>query len=383
MRLPRPMIRIAAALCLAGTALLAVPWTRAADKSNPIKVGVYASRTGNEAVWGQSYERGVVLAAEQINAAGGVLGRPLQLIVEDNRSKAGESATSVRKLISRDKVVAVLGEVSSGRSLEAATVCQQLRVPMISNGTNPKVTETGDYIFRVAYIDPFQGTVMAQFAREHLFANRVALLTDTTNAYAVGLARFFKEKFMTDGGVVAIEQHYTSSERDFKAQLTAIRAAGVDGLFIPGYFTEVGLIILQARSLGLEAPILGGDGWSSPQLVPQGGAALRNTYYCDNFSLETDLPVSRHFIERFRQRYGEDPDSIAPLAYDAVTILADAIARAGAAKPEKIRNALAETKDFPAVTGNVTIDPQRNPQKTAFVVGFSDGRYRLVKTVQP
>lgn len=359
------------------------PRLHADDAPAPIRIGAYASLTGSEATWGQSYERGTRLAIEEINAQGGVLGRRLQLFLEDNRSKAGESATVVRKLISRDKVIAVLGEVSSGRSLEAAPVCQQLRIPMISNGTNPQVTQVGNFIFRVAYIDPFQGTVMAQFARESLQATRIALLTDSTNAYAVGLAQFFKERFLLDGGVIAVEKHYTASERDFKAQLTAIKAAGVDGLFVPGYYTEVGLIVTQARQLGFEGPIFGGDGWSGPPLLTQAGASLRNTYYCDNFSLENTAPVTRRFIERYRERYREDPDSIAPLAYDAVLLLADAIKRADSTAAQRLRTALAETRDFQGVTGSIQIDEKRNPRKPAFVVAFKNGRYQLEKTVLP
>jgi len=372
---------LCAALLAVGTVL--VPPARAADSRTPVRIGAYASLTGSEATWGQSYERGVRLAIEDVNAAGGVLGRPLELVIEDNRSKSGDSSTVVRKLIVRDKVVAVLGEVSSGRSLEAAPICQQMRVPMISNGSNPKVTEVGDYIFRVAYIDPFQGAVMARFAREHLKVGRIAVLTDATNAYAVGLGRFFKERFIADGGVVALEQRYSSSERDFKAQLTAIRAAGVDALFVPGYYTEVGLIVSQARELGFTGPVLGGDGWASPQLIELAGNNLKDTYYCDNFSVESEEPETRRFIARFRARYQEDPDSIAPLAYDAVGLLADALRRAGTTDRVKLRSALAATSGLAGVSGTITIDAQRNPQKPAYIVGFKDGRYRLVTTIAP
>lgn len=367
----------------AGLALLAGLASGVSAEPNPIKVGAYASLTGSEATWGQSYERGTRLAIDDVNARGGALGRPLALMIEDNRSRSGESSTVVRKLISRDKVVAVLGEVSSGRSLEAAPICQQMRVPMISNGSNPRVTELGSYIFRVAYIDPFQGTVMAKFAAEDLKATRIALLVDNTNAYAVGLGKFFKERFLADGGVVAIEQRYASSERDFKAQLTAIKAAEVDALFIPGYYTEVGLIVSQARQLGFDRPILGGDGWASPQLVTQAGAALRDTYYCDNFSVENPSPVTQEFIKRYRERFKEDPDSIAPLAYDAVLMLADALTRAGTTDGPKLREALAATSQLAGVSGTLTVDAQRNPRKPAFVVGFKDGAYRLVRAVEP
>lgn len=375
------LLLIRSALVLASLAW--VPRVAAADKPKPWRVGAFASLTGSEATWGQSYERGTRLAIDELNAAGGVLGRPLELIIDDNRSKSGDSATIVRKLISRDKVIAVLGEVSSGRSLEAAPFCQQMRIPMISNGSNPKVTEVGDYIFRVAYIDPFQGAVMARFAREHLHATRMGLLTDTTNAYAVGLGKFFKDRFLHEGGIIAMEQRYSGNERDFKAQLTALRAAGIDALFVPGYYTEVGLIVAQARQLGFQGPVLGGDGWAAPQLIALGGEALHDTYYCDNFSVESDQPVTRRFIERYRARFGVDPDSIAPLAFDAVGMLADALTRAGTAAPAKLRQALASTTGFQGVSGSITVDAHRNPQKPAYVVGFKQGQYRLVTAIAP
>lgn len=354
-----------------------------AHGAEPIKIGAYASITGKEATWGQSYEKGSRLAIDEINAAGGLLGRPLQFILEDNQSKAGESTTAVRKLISRDKVVAVLGEVSSGRSLEAAPVCQQMRIPMITNGSNPKVTQVGPYIFRATYIDPFQGTVMAKFAREKLGARRVALLIEVTNAYSVGLGKFFRERFVADGGAIVVEQKYSGAERDFRAQLTAIKSAGVDALFVPGYYTEAGLIVAQARELGLQVPVLGGDGWSAPQLVEIGGAALKDTYYCDNFSIETQLPEAARFIARYKARYGSEPDSIASVAYDAVGMLADAIKRAGSTEPAKVRDALASIKDLPGVSGNITIDAHRDPVKPAYVLGFKQGRYGLVEAIYP
>lgn len=348
-----------------------------------IKIGAYTSLTGKEAAWGQSYEKGIRLAVDEINAAGGILGRPIQLLVEDNQSKAGESATVARKLISRDKVVALLGEVSSGRSLEAAPICQAARIPMISSGSNSKVTEVGTYIFRVNYIDPFQGTVMAKFAKEKLGAKRVALLTDVTNAYSVGLAKYFREKLLADGGTVVLEQKYSAGERDFKAQLTAIKSAAPDALFVPGYYTEAGLIAAQARELGFKAPILGGDGWAAPQLAEIGGTALVDTYYCDNFSIENDSAEAQAFITRYRARYHEDPDSIAPNAYDTVGLLRDAITRAGSTEPEKIRAALATTKNLPGASGSITVDAQRNPAKPAYIVTYRAGSYRFLQAVRP
>ncbi|MBI4626406.1 MAG: ABC transporter substrate-binding protein, partial [Verrucomicrobia bacterium] len=255
-------------------------FTACSKKEDTIKVGEFASLTGKEAAFGQSSHKGTLLAIEELNATGGVLGKKIALVTEDNQSKAGESATIVKKLISRDKVIAILGEVASSRSLEAAPICQNARIPQISpSSTNPAVTETGDYIFRVCFIDPFQGLVMAKFAQETLKVRKVGLLTSVSSAYSVGLAKYFKERFVADGGSVAIEQKYSEGDKDFKAQLTALKAAGVDGIFVPGYYTEAALICKQAKDLGLSLPIFGGDGWEAPQLIEIGGPAVEGTYY--------------------------------------------------------------------------------------------------------
>ena len=354
-----------------------------ASAAEPIKIGVYASLTGKEAMWGQSSEKATRLAVDDVNAAGGVLGRRLVAIVEDNQSKPGESATVVRKLISRDKVVAILGEASSGRSLEAAPICQKARIPMISGGSNPKVTQAGNYIFRTHFIDPFQGTVMSRFAREKLGARRLALLTEVTNAYAVGLAKYFSADALAHGASIVMEQKYSAGERDFKAQLTAIKAAGADVIFVPGYYTEAGLAIVQARALGLAIPVLGGDGWEGPQLVEIGGASLRDTYYCNNFSIESDVPETRRFIERYRDRFGSVPGGTAADAYDAVLMLADAITRAGSTEPTQIRDALAATRGLRGVGGPLTVDANRDQIKPAYILGYRDGDYRLVQVVNP
>src|ERR1019366_8485438 len=224
---------------------------------DPIKVGEYASLTGKEAGWGQTSHHGVVLAIEEINAAGGVLGRKLELIYEDNQSKSGESATAARKLLSRDKVIALIGEISSGRSLEVAPIAQAAHVPMIAPAaTNPKITQTGDYVFRATYIDDFQGAVMAKFAQNDLKARRVAILSSVSNAYSVGLAKIFRDTFTTGGGAVVTEMNYAEGDKDFRAQLTALKAAGVDAVFLPGYYTEAALIARQARDLGLTLPFI-------------------------------------------------------------------------------------------------------------------------------
>ena len=368
---------------LAALALL-TPTVRAAEPA-PIKVGEFASLTGKEAAFGQSSHKGTLLAVEEINAAGGVLGRKIQLITEDNQSKAGESATIAKKLISRDKVVALIGEVASMRSLEAAPIAQQSRIPMISpSSTNPKVTEIGNYVFRVCFIDPFQGVVMAKFARNTLKLKRVAVLTSVSSAYSVGLAKYFKERFVQDGGAIALEQRFTEGDKDFKAQLTAIKAANVDGIFLPGYYTEAALVCKQARDLGMNLPLFGGDGWEAPQLISIGGAAVEGTYYSTHYSPENKSPAVSGFVERFRKRWdNEVPDAMAALGYDAAMVLADAIKRAGTTDSAKLRDALAATKNLPGVTGDTTLDTQRNASKAAVVIAVKDGQFKFLETVAP
>jgi branched-chain amino acid transport system substrate-binding protein len=350
-----------------------------------IRIGEFASLTGKEATFGQSSHKGTVLAIEQINAAGGVLGLPLTLLTEDDQSKQGESATIVKKLISRDKVVAILGEVASMRSLEAAPICQAAKIPMISPAsTNPQVTEMGDYIFRVCFIDPFQGTVMAKFARDTLKLHRVALLTSVSSAYSVGLAKYFKKTFVAHGGEIALEQKYSEGDKDFKAQLTAIKAAHVDGIFVPGYYTEAALISRQARELGLDYPLFGGDGWEAPQLLAIGGKAVEGIYYSTHYSPENQAPVVQDFVKKFRARFGgETPDAMAALGYDSAMVLADAIRRAGTTKPAQLRDALAATKDYEGVTGKTTIDANRNASKAAAIITVKDGKFKFVESVAP
>jgi branched-chain amino acid transport system substrate-binding protein len=349
------------------------------------KVGEIASLTGKEAAFGQSSHKGTVLAFEELDRLGGVLGKKLELVSEDNQSKAGESATIAKKLISRDKVVALLGEVASSRSLEMAPIAQASHIPMISpSSTNPKVTETGNYIFRVCFIDPFQGVVMAKFAKDTLKVRKVALLTSVSSAYSVGLAKYFRERFLADGGAVAIEQKFSEGDKDFKAQLTAIKAAGVEGIFVPGYYTEAALICKQAKDLGLDLPLFGGDGWEAPQLIEIGGTAVEGAYYSTHYSPENQTPLVQDFVKKFRARWnGETPDAMAALGYDSAMVLADAMKRAASTEPAKLRDAIAATKDYPGITGNTTIDAQRNATKAAVVITVKNGQFKFVEAVAP
>ncbi len=357
----------------------------AAFADDPIKVGEFASLTGKEAAFGQSSHKGTLLAIEELNATGGVLGRQFELITEDNQSKQGESATIAKKLISRDGVIALLGEVASGRSLEAAPIAQKEKIPMISpSSTNPKVTEMGNYIFRVCFIDPFQGTAMAKFAKDTLHLKKVALLTSVSSPYSVGLAKYFKETFAKIGGEVTIEQKYSEGDKDFKAQLTAIKAAGVDGIFVPGYYTEAALICKQAKELEMNFPIFGGDGWEAPQLIEIGGKAMEGTYYSTHYSPENTSPKVQDFVKKFRARFAnETPDAMAALGYDSAMVLADAIKRAGTTEHAKLRAAIAATKNYDGVTGMTTIDANRNATKAAVVITVKDGAFKFVQSINP
>ncbi len=365
------------------TALLFVTTVRAQDT---IKIGEYASLTGKEASLGQSSHQGTVLAIETINAAGGVLGKKLELITEDTESKAGESGTAVRKLISRDKVVAILGEVASSRSLEGAPICQNAKVPMITPAsTNPKVTEVGNYIFRVCFIDPFQGPVMAKFAMGTLKAKRLGLMVSVSSAYSVGLAKYFKAAILAKGGTIAAEQKYQEGDKDFKAQLTAIRAAHVDAIFNPGYYAEGALMVKQARDLGITVPMFGADSWEAEALIELGGKAIEGAYLCSHYSPQDPSPRVQNFVAAYKKRWGEGfaPDSNASLGYDSVLVLANAIERAGSADRAKIRDALATTKNFPAVTGTITINEKRDASKSAVIITVKDGAFKFVQSIAP
>ena len=350
-----------------------------------IIVGEFASLTGKEATFGQSSHKGTVLAVEEINAAGGVLGKKIDHKFDDNQSKAGESATVVKKLIARDGAIAILGEVASQRSLEGADVCQRNKIPMISpSSTNPTVTEKGDYIFRICFIDPFQGTVMAQFAKNTLKVKRVAVLTDVAQTYSVGLASFFKEKFVKDGGAIAAEGNFSSGDKDFKAQLTSIKPANPEAIFLPCYYTEAALITRQARDLGINVPIFGGDGWEAPELIQIGGQAMENTYYSTHYSPEATEPAVVNFVKKFKARFnGETPDAMAALGYDSVYFLVDAIKRAGTTDEPKLRDALAATKEFVGVTGKTSMDEHRNATKPAVIVQIKDGKFKYLETIAP
>ena len=269
-----------------------------------IPVGEYSSLTGGTATFGQSTDNGIKMAFDEINKAGGVLGKKLAVAVEDDQSKPEEAATAVTKLINQNHVVAMLGEVSSSRSLAAAPICQAAKVPMVSpSSTNPRVTQVGNYIFRVCFIDPFQGAVMAKFAANTLKVKKVAILVDVRNDYSVGLQTFFRENFKQLGGTIVSEQSYSEGDSDFHAQLTQIKSAAPEAIYVPGYYTEVGTIARQARELGITVPLLGGDGWDSPRLFEIGGEALNGCYISNHYSVDDPSPAIQKFVKEYRERY--------------------------------------------------------------------------------
>lgn len=360
------------------------------EESATIKIGQIASMTGKEATFGQQVDDGIKLAIEEINNAGGLLGKKLELITEDTQSQTPPTKTAMEKLVSKDQVVAVIGEVASSRSMAAAPIAERAKVTLISPAsTNTNVTldkdgKTLGYVYRICFIDPFQGTVMAKFASENLKAKNIAILKDNANDYSVGLAKNFAETFTKNGGTIVEEQAYEGGQTDFKAQLTAIKAKNPEAIFVPGYYTEVSLIAQQARELGMKAPLLGGDGWDSPVLT-QGAAkeALEGSFFSNHYSEQDTSAVVLEFIKRFKAKYNEVPGAMSALGYDAMNIIAKIIKDSGKADAETIAKGLATLKDYPGVTGKITIDPQHNANKPAVVLQIKDGKYSYYSTINP
>jgi branched-chain amino acid transport system substrate-binding protein len=349
-----------------------------------ILLGEVGSLTGSEATFGISTRNAIELAVREVNAAGGVKGKKIEIRVYDNQSKPEEAAQAANRLINQDNVLMILGEVASSNSMAMAEKAQPAKVPMISNAsTNPKVTEIGDYIFRVCFIDPFQGYVMAKFAHENLKINKVAVLRDLGSAYSQGLADVFERKFTEMGGKIVARETYTKGSTDFRSQLTAIKRASPDAIYIPGYYNDVGLIARQARELGITAKLMGGDGWDSEKLFELGGAAIEGSYFSNHYSPDDPNPQIQKFIADYKAAFGSVPDSLAALGYDAAKVAVDAIKRAPSFDRAAIRDAIAQTKNFPGVTGNITLDDKRNATKPAVVLEVGKGKTKYVATIAP
>lgn len=358
----------------------------AAATTGPIRIGEVGSMTGSEATFGTSSDRGIQLAVSEINAQGGIKGRKIEIIALDDEGKPEEAATAVTRLIASEHVTAVLGEVASTRSKFMAPKAQAAKVPMITpSSTNKTVTEIGDYIFRACFIDDFQGYVMAKFARENLHISKVAILRDARNTYSVDLAKVFTDEFSKMGGKIVAEESFQAGDVDFKAQLTKIKGSNPEAIFLPAYYTDVGLIARQSKEVGFTVPLLGTDGWDSEKLYEIGGAALEGSYFSNHYSVDDPSPRIQEFVAKFKKAYGgQIPDSLAAQAYDASEMLFDAMKRAPDLSGPAIRDALAGTKNFAGVTGDISLGADRNPIKPAVVLKIAKGgKYDFAAKIQP
>ena len=356
-----------------------------------IKVGGLLEMTGGSASFGISGKNGIDLALKKINEKGVLGGKKLSLVVADTKSEASEATNGMQKLISQDKVVAVIGPNQSSAVIASGAINNGAKVVDITPmGTNPDVTvdpktkQVKPYSFRTCFIDLFQGTVMASFASNELKVKRAAIYIDNTSDYAKGLAQFFKENFVKNGGQVVIEEAYLQKDTDFKSTLTKIKAAKPDFIYIPGYYQEVGLIVKQAREMGINVPMAGGDGWDSAKLPEIAGkAALENTFFSSLYSPDDTSDLNKDFVAEYKKAYNTNPDVFAALAYDSTLLVAKAIEDAGSADPAKIAEAMAKIKGFKGVSGEVTFNEEHNPIKSAVIIEHKDGKQTFKTKVNP
>lgn len=361
------------------------------SSSKEIKIGLLNEMTGGNATIGTAAANGAKLAIKEINANGGLLGKQIKAVVADNKSEPSEAANAMTKLLTQDKVVAVTGTFSSSNAIAAASVAEANKSPyLVAGATNPKVTvdektkNVKKYIYRVCFIDPFQGTVAANFAAKDLKVKKAAMLVDNSSDYSKGLAEFFEAALVKEGGEIVANEAYLQKDTDFKATLTKIKSKGAEVLYVPGYYEEVGKIVKQAREMGITVPIIGADGWDSPKLVEiASAAALNNTYFTNHYSVEDTSPKAQAFVDAYTKEYGQKPEALAVLGYDAVYVLADAIKRANSTDSAKIIEALAETKDFPAISGVTTINKTHDADKNAVVIEMKDGKQVFKTSIKP
>jgi branched-chain amino acid transport system substrate-binding protein len=346
-----------------------------ADDTGHIKVGVYADLSGQTSGVGQSTKNGIELATDEINQAGGVAGRQIELVVEDDKGLPDQSAAAVARLVGEGQVHAVIGGAAAPSGLTAAPKAQEARVPMITlSSADPKVTATGDYIFRVAFLDSVQGEEMAKYAANNIKAKTAAILSEENSDYSRELAQSFEKNFSALGGQVVLKQSYAPTEQDFKEQLTAVRSANPDVIYIPGRSNQAGVIAREARELGVKAVLLGADAWNDQQLFQLGGDALDGAYITSHYSADDPVQAVRDFTSAYKKRYGNSPDQTAARAYDAMKVLADALKRAGTSDPAKLRDAIAQTSKFSGVTGTITINADRNASKPTVIFKLQGGK---------
>ncbi|MGE4232013.1 MAG: ABC transporter substrate-binding protein [Bacteriovoracia bacterium] len=353
-------------------------------RENEILIGVVGSLTGADASFGVSMKEGILLALEQINEKGGVKGKVFRAKIVDDQSKSEEAASAVSKLIAEDSVLAILGEVASSRSLAMAPIAQSNKVPMITPASiNPRVTQVGDYVFRVCFVDSFESYVGAVFARKTLHAKKAAILRDVKTDYSVGLADAFKENFVKQGGEIVADLAYSSGDVDFNSQLVTIKNKDPDVIFLPGYYTDVGLIARQRKALQIRAPLLGTDGWDSEKLIAIGGDALNGSYFSNFFTADPNNPKNVAFQKDYKEKFKKEPDGNAFLGYDAMMLLANALERGNEISRVELKRALAETKGFAGITGTITMNENRDAIKPAAVIEIRDQAYRLKEVIKP
>ena len=351
-----------------------------------IKVGVIAPLTGSIPAVGQSTKNAAELAVKEINDAGGldVGGQKTEIVlfIEDNEDKEESAVSAAQKLINQNNVVAIIGPQASRNAIPASTIAENARIPMISPwSTNPETTAGKKYVFRVAFIDPFQGRVMARFAIEELEAKEAAVLYDVASAYNKGIAEIFEQVFEEAGGQVVAFEAYTTGEEDFTTQLTAIRDSGADVLFLPNYYNEVPLQVRQAHELGVEATAIGSDSWG--QLAAEDMAEMEGLFFSTHYASDIASDVAQEFINKYKEAYGEIPDDVAALTYDAFGMLFQAIESRGEADPESIRNGLATMSQYEGVTGMMEYKGTGDPVKSAVILQIRNGKFTFYKLANP
>ncbi len=358
-----------------------------AAAGDTIKVGASFELTGNVANYGKAILSGAKMAIDEVNEKGGVNGKKLTLVESDNKSEPSESGNSVTKLVTQDKVVAIIGPATSGCVAASAPITTANKVPQIApSATAPAITmdngKVRDYMFRACFIDPFQGQVMAQFADNTLKVKNVAILYDSSSDYSKGLADVFQKTLESKGGAVVAKEAFLSKDLDFKAALTKIKATNPEAIYVPGYYEEVSKIIKQAREIGINVPLLGSDGWESPKLAEIAGKdALHDCYYVSAFSAQDQDPSVQKFIKDYKAKYQKDPDIFAMQGYNAGLVLADALKRSNNATGEKLAKAIAETKDLPIASGKLTYDANHNPIMSALIISLDGGTANLKEKI--
>lgn len=358
---------------------------RSSPPDSEIRLGEFSSMTGSESTFGLSVHKGILMAIEEANASGGIKGKKIKLILYDTQSRPEEAVKVVTRLIEEDRVHLILGEVASDLSLAAAPICQKHQVPMLTPAsTHPQVTQAGDYIFRSCFIEPFQGSVMAKFALNHLNLKKAAILRDEKSEYSTTLASFFSKDFEQMGGEVLIDLSYQNGQTDFTEVLKKIKEKKPDILFVPGYYQEVSSISIQARNLGIKAVFLGGDGWDSRKLIELGKKSIQGSYFSNHFSSEDQSAVVQRFVEQFRNKFGEVPNALSALGYDAARLAIQALQSSKDLKHKNLRNALSEIRNFQGITGLISINSDRNAVKPAVVLKVGpSGKTTYEATISP